>query len=70
MATATFRFVDGLSEAEQREVSRLAGRARALYDALIALPPDDVEHLRVVWSEIVEIQDRVTGLLPPATNPL
>ena len=46
-----------------------AGRAHALYEGLLALPDDAVEHRRDVWSEIVEIQDRITALIPPATNP-
>lgn len=62
--------VEGFSEAEQRELRAQVDRARALYEAMIALPPHDIEHLRDVWSEIVEIQDRVTAMLPPAINPL
>ena len=60
---------DALTAAEQHDLRTLAGRAHALYEGLLALPDDAVEHRRDVWSEIVEIQDRITALIPPATNP-
>jgi hypothetical protein len=49
---------------DQRERAALIGRARALYDALLALPPDDVEHRRLVWAEIVDLQDQIAALMP------
>jgi len=61
---------DALTGSEQLELRELAGRAHALYEGLLALPEDAVEHRRDIWSAIVEIQDRITVLLPPATNPL
>jgi hypothetical protein len=61
---------DSLTPGEQHELRELAGRAHALYEGLMALPDDAIEYRRDVWSEIVEIQDRITLLLPPATNSL
>jgi hypothetical protein len=59
-----------LTAGEQHELRELAGRAHALYEGLMALPDDAVEYRRDVWSEIVEIQDRITAFIPPATNSL
>jgi hypothetical protein len=55
-----------LTSSEELELRGLAGRACALYEGLMALPQDASEHRREVWSEIVEIQDRITMLIPPA----
>jgi hypothetical protein len=52
-----------LTTTEQHELRELAGRAHALYEGLMALPDDAVEYRRDVWSEIVEIQDRITTLI-------
>jgi hypothetical protein len=59
-----------LSNDETNELIVLISRARALYDRLVLVGLDDLEGSRDVWSEIVEVQDRITVLLPPATNPL
>ena len=59
-----------LSHDELDELNVLIGRARALYDNLIVYSIDDLERHREAWSEIVEVQDRITVLLPPAPNPL
>lgn len=59
-----------LTASERHELRELAGRAHALYEGLMALPDDAGEYRRDIWSEIVEIQDRITVLLPPAINPL
>ena len=61
---------DALTASEQRELRELAGRAHAFDEGLMALPDDAVEYRRDVWSEIVEIQDRITTWIPPAMNPL
>ncbi len=52
------------------ELNALIRRALSLYDDLVAIGANDVERRRDVWSEIVEVQDRITVILPPATNPL
>ena len=54
---------DALTASEQHELRELAGRAHALYEGLMALPDDAIEYRRDVWSEIVEIQDRITILI-------
>ena len=36
----------------------------------MALPDDADEYRRDVWSEILEIQDRITTLIPFAANSL
>jgi hypothetical protein len=35
------------------------------YDDLVAIGAVDIERRRDVWSDIVEVQDRITVLLPP-----
>jgi hypothetical protein len=62
--------MDELSSEDVAELDALIGRARELYEVLAGVPLQDRERRRDVWSEIVEIQDRITVLLPPATNPL
>jgi hypothetical protein len=59
-----------ISDAELEELHMLILRARALYDQLVAVPGDDLERRRDIWSEIVEVQDLITVILPPAINPL
>ena len=59
-----------LSAQDFAEVHALIERVRKLYETLVLVPWGDIERRRDVWSEIVEIQDRITALLPPATNPL
>jgi hypothetical protein len=54
---------DAPSSGEQHQLRQQAGRARALYDAMLALPSDASEHRRDVWSEIVEIQNHITLLI-------
>jgi hypothetical protein len=58
------------SEGNQRDLSVLKRRVEALYEALIALPRSDVERRRAIWSEIIEIQHRITVLLPPDIHSL
>jgi hypothetical protein len=59
-----------LTTDELREFDHLAGRARALYDALHALAREDFDHRLAVWSEIVAVQDQMTAILPPAEGNL
>ena len=59
-----------LSVQDFAEAHALIERARKLYETLVLVPWGDIDRRRDVWSEIVEIQDRITALLPPATNPL
>jgi hypothetical protein len=62
--------MEELGADELIELAELLDHARGLYDKLVAVPLGDLEARRDVWSEIVEVQDRVTVLLPPAINPL
>jgi hypothetical protein len=57
------------SDDDGRDVSLWLGHARALYDALIVLPPDDVARRSAVWSTIVELQGWINAVLSPDTIP-
>ena len=55
--------INGLSTSDQLEMEHLIGRARALYDGLIALPASDREHRQALWWTIIDIQDRISLLM-------
>jgi hypothetical protein len=52
--------MDESSAEDVAELDALIGRARELYEVLDGIPLRDRERRRDVWSDIVEIQDRIT----------
>lgn len=53
------------SDDEVDELHALFRRALTSYDDLVAIGAGDIERRRDVWSDIVDVQDRITVLLPP-----
>ena len=50
------------------ELDRMLHHAHALYEGMIALPSNEIEHRSAVWSSIVELQRRITDLLPRSAH--
>jgi hypothetical protein len=54
-----------LSDDHTAVVEILMATSRRLYDALADVPGDDTNRRRVLWLEIMEVQDQVTAILTP-----